>query len=78
MNRPKTFRIRVIPKAKKNSIEKFGDGLKVRLSAPAIEGKANKALIEVLAIYFNVKKSKVNILTGRKSRDKVIKIEERT
>ncbi|MFH0731713.1 MAG: DUF167 domain-containing protein [Candidatus Omnitrophota bacterium] len=70
----RTVKIRVIPKAKINSVEKFADSLKVRVSAAAIDGKANKALIEVLAQHFNIKKSQVRIVSGEKSRDKVIKI----
>ena len=39
--------IQVVPRSKNNSVEKFGDGFKVRITAPPVEGKANKALIEV-------------------------------
>lgn len=69
------IKIRVIPKAKKNNIESFSDGYKVRLTAPPINGKANKSLIEFLAEYFNLKKSQISIISGKKSKDKVIKIE---
>ncbi|MEO0130396.1 MAG: DUF167 domain-containing protein, partial [candidate division WOR-3 bacterium] len=50
------IKIRVIPNAKKNEVVKEENRLKVYLTAPPIEGKANKALIEILAEYFNVKK----------------------
>jgi len=66
--------IRVIPKAKQNKIVKEGDRYKVYLTAPAVEGKANKALIEFLAERFGVKKRNVNILLGEKSRNKVVEI----
>lgn len=66
--------VRVIPKAKKERIEDKEDRLKVYLTVPAIENKANKRLIEVLADHFNVRKSAVKILIGKKSKDKVIQI----
>jgi uncharacterized protein (TIGR00251 family) len=68
--------IKVIPNAKKQQIKKDGQILKVYLNAPAVEGKANKALIEFLARHFSVRKSSVKITKGEKSRDKVINIVE--
>lgn len=70
----KTIRVRVIPKAGKNSVERFGDGLKVRLAAPPAGGKANAALVKLLAEHFNLKKSRVTIMAGQKSRDKLVRI----
>jgi len=66
--------VRVVPKAKQNKIVKEGDRYKVYLTAPPVEGKANKALIEFLAEHFEVKKNKITIVRGLKSRDKVINI----
>ena len=66
--------VKVIPNAKKQSAKQEGQRLKVYLMAPAVEGKANKALTDFLAEYFNVKKSAVSILRGEKSREKVIEI----
>lgn len=66
--------VRVIPRAKKERIENKEGKLKVYLLAPAIEDKANKRLVEVLADHFNTRKSAIKIVTGRKSRDKVIQI----
>lgn len=70
----KLINIRVIPNAKKNEVIQEAGGLKVKITAPPVEGKANKALIEVLAEYFNVKKSAVKIIKGAKSKNKVIMI----
>jgi len=67
---PKVIEIKVVPNAKKNQ---FKNG-KVYLTAPAVEGKANRALIEFLAEHFDVKKSQVRIIRGLKSRNKVIQI----
>lgn len=66
--------IKVIPNAKKEQIKEEGNRLKVYLNAPALEGKANKALIGFLASHFNVKKSYVAILRGEKTREKVVEI----
>ncbi len=66
--------VKVIPKAKQNKIVKEGERLKVYLTAPAVEGKANKALIEFLSEHFGVKKRDIKILLGEKSRNKVVEI----
>ncbi len=67
-------KIRVIPRAKKERIEIVQDGLKVYLAAPAISGRANKRLVEVLAKYYNTKKYNISICSGEKSRNKTIRI----
>jgi uncharacterized protein len=70
------FNIKVVPNAKRNSIVEEAGGLKVHLTAPAVEGKANKALVEFLAEHFNVKKSKIKLLRGLTSRNKIVEITE--
>jgi len=70
----KVIRVRVIPKSRKNKVEKFGEGYKVRLTAPPVGGKANKALTEVLAGHFGLKKAQVRIISGSKSRDKLLRL----
>lgn len=57
-------------------VGKQGNALKVRLKAPAVEGKANKALIAFFAKEFGVRKNQVCILTGELSRHKRVKIEQ--
>jgi len=52
-----------------------GGRLKLRLAAPPVEGKANAALVEFLAGYFNVPKRNVRIAAGHKSRRKRVVIE---
>lgn len=71
----KIVNIKVVPNAKKNEVIQEVDHLKIKVNAPPVEGKANKVLIEVLAEYFNVKKSAIRIIKGEKSRDKVVMIE---
>ena len=69
------FNIKVIPNAKKNKLVEEPGRLKVYLTAPAVEGKANAALIEFLAEHFKVKKNRISIIRGNKTRDKVVEIE---
>ena len=64
--------IKVIPNAKKHLIKEGEGVLKVYLAAPAVDGKANKALFEVLSGHFHVKKSQIEIIKGLKSRIKTI------
>lgn len=68
------LQIKVIPNAKHNDIKKEGDIYKIHLAAPAIEGKANKLLIEFLAETYNVKKNRIVIKQGIKSRNKLVEI----
>jgi hypothetical protein len=68
--------IKIIPRAAKEKIELFNQGLKVHVNAPAIDNKANLRLIEVLAQYYRVKKYQVKIIKGEKQRNKLIEIED--
>lgn len=70
----KIIKVRVVPKAGRNEVRQFGDGYKVYLTAPPAKGKANKALLELLAGHFKVKRSQVAILKGEKTRDKLVKL----
>lgn len=69
------YALKVVPGAKKNSVKQEGERWKVTLTAPAVNGKANKALVVVLADYFGVRKSRIEIIKGLKSRNKTISIE---
>jgi uncharacterized protein (TIGR00251 family) len=67
--------VRVQPLAKCDEIEGlYGKRLKIRISAPPIDGRANAHLIKYLAKVFKVRASKVEIIAGKTSRDKRIKI----
>lgn len=71
-----TADIRVQPGAKRNAVEGLLAGrLKLRIAAPAVEGKANKAVLEFLAGVLKVKKSQVSILRGETSREKTVRVE---
>lgn len=63
--------IRVQPGAKKSEITGVvEDALRVRLAAPAVENKANQALVEFMAKKLGLKKNKVSLTSGEKSRQK--------
>lgn len=66
--------LKVIAGARKDFLKKEGELTKIYLRAPAVDGKANKALIEFLSHHFNVAKSKIEIIKGLKSRNKTITI----
>ena len=69
-----TFAVKVHPRAKKNAITgELGDALKLSLTAPPIEGRANQACIEFIANLLNVPRSSVTIASGKNSRNKVIR-----
>ena len=69
-----TYDIKVIPNAKHNAVSREASGFKVHLTAPATDGKANKALIELLAGHWHVKKRQILITKGLQSRHKTIRI----
>ncbi len=70
-----TFAVKVHPRAKKNAITgELGDALKVSLTAPAVEGRANQACIEFFAKLLKVPRSSVTIASGQTSRNKVIRV----
>lgn len=68
--------VRVQAGAKKTEIaEILEDGtIKIRLTAPAVEGKANHALIEYLSKIFKVRSSCIEIVAGLRSRDKLVTV----
>ncbi|MEJ5361015.1 MAG: DUF167 domain-containing protein [Spirochaetota bacterium] len=66
--------VKVIPKSSKNSAQLENGVLRVHLNAPPVDGKANKALVELLAEMVHVPKSSIEIVRGEKGRNKQIKI----
>jgi len=70
-----TFAIKVHPRAKKNAITgELGDALKVSLTSPPVEGRANEACIDFFARVLNVPRSSITIASGQTSRRKVIRV----
>lgn len=69
------IKVKIIPNAKHQKILKLPDGsFKIYLTVPPIEGRANEALIKLLAKKFGVSKGEVEIIRGKKGKEKVIKI----
>jgi uncharacterized protein len=70
-----TFPVKVHPRARKAAITgELGDALKVSLTAPPIEGRANDACIEFFAKILKVPRSSVTIASGGGGRNKVIRV----
>ncbi|RMG03246.1 MAG: YggU family protein [Nitrospirae bacterium] len=67
------IQVKVEPRSSRTEVAGVhGEALKVKLTAPPVEGKANKQLIEVLADHFNIKKRDVEVLRGETGRLKTI------
>jgi uncharacterized protein (TIGR00251 family) len=70
-----TFAVKLHPRARKNALAgELGDALKVSLTTPPIEGRANRACIEFFAKLLKVPRSSVTIASGQTSRNKVIRV----
>lgn len=68
--------IHVQPRASKNEIVGIhGDSLKVRLTSPPVEGAANSLLVEFMAKKLGLPKSRIELISGEKSRHKTLKID---
>ena len=67
--------LRVEPRSSKSEIIGIhGERLKIKIKSPPVDGKANKEVIAFLADKLNVKKACISIVSGKSSRDKVVKI----
>ena len=67
--------IKVKPNSKNESVEKISDSeFSLRVKAPAKEGKANDAAIKLLSKYFEIPKSRLSIIKGHGSRNKLIEV----
>jgi len=71
----KIFNVRVTPHAKQNKIVKDETVLRVYITTAPEKGKANSAVIAMLSDYFDVPKSRIKIIKGETSRDKIIRID---
>jgi uncharacterized protein (TIGR00251 family) len=68
--------VRVIPNAKQSKIIDEGNGdFKVKVNQVAEDGKANEAVVEIIAEFFKVKKRDVKIISGESSRNKIIEVD---
>ena len=70
-----SFSVKVQPRAKRDAIiGELGAALKVALTAPPVEGRANEACIRFLAEFLKVPRSSVTIASGQSSRNKIIRV----
>ena len=67
--------VRVIPRARRDEVSGQRDGrLVVRVTAAPVDGRANDAVCAVIAAHFGVRASSVTVVSGERSRDKVVQI----
>jgi uncharacterized protein (TIGR00251 family) len=71
-----TLQFHIVPNAKQNKVMgEHGAAIKIKLRAPAVEGKANAALRSFLAEELNIAASRITLARGQKSREKLIRID---
>jgi uncharacterized protein (TIGR00251 family) len=67
--------VRVQPRASRNEIAgRYGDGIKIRLTAPPVDGAANEALVKFLARALDIPATSVTIVAGASARTKVVEL----
>ena len=70
-----TFRLRVQPRAARDAVAGEHNGaIKLRISAPPVDGKANEACRRLLARLVGVSPSSIEIIAGSSSKDKVVRV----
>ncbi len=70
-----TIKIKVEPRSSKSAIVgAYGDALKIKLTSPPVEGKANKELIDLLSKELKIPKKDIEIISGQSSKNKVVRI----
>ena len=75
-NSKQIFNVRVIPRAKQNSITVDNDGtIRVHTTTAPTDGKANDAVIKMLAKHFDVARVAIHIIRGHASHNKVIEVD---
>ena len=62
--------VKVVPNSSKNSISNEGEFLKIKLTAPPVDNKANKALIEYLSKQLKIPKTSIELKSGATSKNK--------
>ncbi len=70
-----TFAARIVPRSSRNQIVGVeGGALRIKLTAPPVEGAANAALIEFVAEWLAVRRSAVSIVSGNRARNKLVRV----
>lgn len=71
----RTITVFAKPASRENNVEKISDAeFKVSVKEPPVRGRANSAIIALLAKYFNVSQAQIQIIRGHTSREKIIRI----
>ncbi len=74
-DRTMTIKVKVEPRSSRSEvIGMHGGSLKVKLTSPPVEGRANKELIEVLAKKYDLKKRDIEIVAGHSSKTKLVRL----
>jgi uncharacterized protein (TIGR00251 family) len=69
------IKVRVIPNSKRNEVvSRIGSILRVKISAPAVEGKANEELCSFLGDFFDVRRGDIYLRKGERGREKTIEV----
>ena len=68
------IRLKISPNASKNEIIRSSDGIKIKITAQPIDGKANKCLVEFISKKYKIPKSSIEIVRGETSKEKTILI----
>jgi len=72
---PALLRLRIVPNARRSEVVgEYGDAIKIKIQAPALEGKANEALRDFLAERLQLPAGAIDLVSGQKSRDKTVAI----
>ncbi len=72
-----TIAIHVVPNAPKSVVVgRHGDAIKLKLQAPAIEGRANEELLRFVAVTLGISRAAVRLRRGEKSREKVVEVDD--
>lgn len=70
------FRVRLLPRADRSSVDGVVEGvLRVRVTAPPVDGAANDALVRLLAAELRIRRGAIRVVGGMTSRNKVVAIE---
>jgi uncharacterized protein (TIGR00251 family) len=73
------IKVRVIPKSKRSEVvSRVGSILRVKISAPEVEGEANEELCDFLSDFFDVKRSMIFLRKGERGREKTVEITGRS
>ncbi len=77
MSGPKALvKLRIVPNARRSEVVgEYGEAIKLKIAAPAVEGKANEALLQFVAECLGVSRRAVDLVSGEKSRDKTVAVE---